>query len=475
MNRSLALGMLCCAVFLAVGMETGLGKEDVRDSAKVEQAIAGTLADVERDTDALNALRADIAEQRLPLAARLDALQKTVSEGRAEVERIRRLRRQGENEQAALEAEIAAVEEERRFLADLFVEYSRAMETRVGSAEAARLAERLRPIQRTLADDDAVEGFAQAVFTLLELSAQMNEERLGGDLFDGAALDADGVERRGRFASLGPVAYFAAEGEGPAGVATTQFGAAQPAVYDRFAPEAVAAIRTLAAGGAARVPVDLTGGDAVKVAEARTTLTEHLRQGGFVMVPLLAVALAAIVLAIWKTVELALIEVESGPQLETAIDAARRNDAASAREAAAGLRQPLRSLVEEAIGHRHSSRDHLEEILHECVLAELPRLERHLGTLAVLGGIAPLLGLLGTVTGMIHTFQLVTIFGSGDAKLLSGGISEALITTETGLAIAIPALLVHAFLARRARGIVGGLELAAVGIVNRLASRGSER
>ena len=72
---------------------------------------------------------------------------------------------------------------------------------------------------------------------------------------------------------------------------------------------------------------------------------------------------------------------------------------------------------------------------------------------------------------MIHTFQLVTLFGSGDAKLLSGGISEALVTTNTGLAIAIPTLLIHAFLARRARGIVGALESRAATMVNDLKLR----
>jgi biopolymer transport protein ExbB len=106
--------------------------------------------------------------------------------------------------------------------------------------------------------------------------------------------------------------------------------------------------------------------------------------------------------------------------------------------------------------------------MHERALATIPTLDRHLGMLAVLGGVAPLLGLLGTVTGMIHTFELVTIFGTGDAKLLSGGITEALVTTETGLIIAVPVLLVHAYLSRRVRGIVTSLEQTVVGFMNRM-------
>jgi biopolymer transport protein ExbB len=459
-----------CAV-LMLGLPVFAASESAAEPGAVISAVLEAKADIERDTEELNALRARIAERRRPLAARLDTLQSTVKQRRAGVERIRRLRTQGEKEQAALEVEATAVEEEYRFLTALFVEYARAMETRVGAAESARLVERLRPIQTALATEDVANGLAAAVGDLLALSEDWNAERFGGCLFEGVALDGNGIERPGRFAALGPAAWFAAHDDGPAGLAVTQFGAAQPAIYTRLPDTQIAAIRVVMAGGVGRVPVDVTAGDAIKVADAQPTFLEHVRKGGVVMLPLLLVALAAVALATWKAVELCGIRVRPGANVHVAIEAARQGDTAAARRAAAGIKPPLRSLVEEAIAHRDSPRDHLEEIMHEHVLTALPGLERNLGTLAVLGGIAPLLGLLGTVTGMIHTFQLVTIFGSGDAKLLSGGISEALVTTETGLAIAIPVLLVHAFLARRARGIIGALERAAVGIVNDLKVR----
>jgi len=102
---------------------------------------------------------------------------------------------------------------------------------------------------------------------------------------------------------------------------------------------------------------------------------------------------------------------------------------------------------------------------------EIPPLERYLSALSVGAVVSPLLGLLGTVTGMIHTFGLISIFGTGDARLLSGGISEALVTTEAGLVVAIPLLLLHAFLSRRVRGITDGLETSAVAFTNALKSR----
>ncbi|MEM7392410.1 MAG: MotA/TolQ/ExbB proton channel family protein, partial [Verrucomicrobiota bacterium] len=139
-----------------------------------------------------------------------------------------------------------------------------------------------------------------------------------------------------------------------------------------------------------------------------------------------------------------------------------------ARTLLQGLRSPFRDVLSATIDYRDAQPEYLEEILQERALAARPALERHLGLLAVLGGVAPLLGLLGTVTGMIHTFDMVTLFGTGDAKLLSGGISEALVTTETGLVIAVPVLIVHAMLARRVRNVVSALEQTALHFLNRL-------
>ena len=86
--------------------------------------------------------------------------------------------------------------------------------------------------------------------------------------------------------------------------------------------------------------------------------------------------------------------------------------------------------------------------------------------MALTAAAAPLLGLLGTVTGMIKTFNLITIFGTGDAKSLSSGISEALVTTELGLVVAIPSLILHGLLSRMARQKLGDMEQTAVGFIN---------
>jgi len=127
---------------------------------------------------------------------------------------------------------------------------------------------------------------------------------------------------------------------------------------------------------------------------------------------------------------------------------------------------PVVSVIRAGLAARHEERETLESVLQEAILRELPRLERFLSGLSIMGAVAPLLGLLGTVTGMIETFRVITLHGTGDPKLMSGGISEALVTTELGLAVAIPIMLLHTYLSRRVDHIVGDMEEKAVTLTN---------
>jgi biopolymer transport protein ExbB len=109
----------------------------------------------------------------------------------------------------------------------------------------------------------------------------------------------------------------------------------------------------------------------------------------------------------------------------------------------------------------------LELKLDEAILREAPLLERWQGWIKVLAAVAPLLGLLGTVVGMIQTFQAITLFGTGDPKLMAGGISQALVTTVLGLIVAIPLVLLHSLVASRSKTLVEILEEQSAGIIAR--------
>lgn len=109
--------------------------------------------------------------------------------------------------------------------------------------------------------------------------------------------------------------------------------------------------------------------------------------------------------------------------------------------------------------------DTLELKLDEAILKETPALERWQGLIKLLAAVAPLLGLLGTVTGMIATFQAITLFGTGDPKLMAGGISQALVTTVLGLVVAIPLLFMHSLVAARSKALVQLLEQQSAGLI----------
>ena len=121
--------------------------------------------------------------------------------------------------------------------------------------------------------------------------------------------------------------------------------------------------------------------------------------------------------------------------------------------------------------NRHVGTETLELKLDESILSELPALQRGLQTLRILAVIAPLLGLLGTVTGLIETFQSITLFGTGDPRLMAGGISQALVTTVLGLTAAIPLILLHTAVSSQSRRLVSILEEQSAGIIAEHAER----
>ena len=119
-----------------------------------------------------------------------------------------------------------------------------------------------------------------------------------------------------------------------------------------------------------------------------------------------------------------------------------------------------------ALNHLKDDREHMDSVVHESILQESGPLDRFGSTILVIASVSPLLGLLGTVTGMISTFDVITEFGTGDPKLLYGGISIALVTTKLGLTVAIPALMLGSLLSAWARNIKRDMEHAALSVTN---------
>ncbi len=447
----------------------------VAEPVEVSTAIEQTRTDIQSAVAELNQVRDEIARSRLPLASDHRRLQSEVARLREQLQESRQSQLQGASEIGRMQEEVQSYEQELQYLETSLLEFRRSLDARRGIAEARQINPALERIDAAWQPDTDYQELPEVASELITLAAERDKALRGGEIFAGSCLDPEGAEREGMFALFGPLGYFAATNDGPAGLVVTLPGSAFPSLWQAGDEDAARAIRALVSGEEATVPVDVTGGNALKVAGSGLSTLEQFQAGGFVMIPLVAVAALAILLAVWKFVGLVGIRIDSGDTVSAIVTDLKQGNIEEARDVAKGLTQPLASILEAGIEYRDVPREHLEDLLHERVLSSIPSLDRHLGILAVLGAVAPLLGLLGTVTGMIDTFQMVSLFGSGDANLLSGGISEALITTKFGLIIAVPVLLVHAYMARRVRTIVDALEHAALRFVNLLAmSRGED-
>jgi biopolymer transport protein ExbB len=131
---------------------------------------------------------------------------------------------------------------------------------------------------------------------------------------------------------------------------------------------------------------------------------------------------------------------------------------AKADQAVKSLKAPVRELFVVGLRYAGSPKELLEEHLQSVLLRQRLHFERRLSLLAVIATASPLMGLLGTVVGMVKTFALITVFGTGNAGKLASGISEVLVATELGLVVAIPTLIAHGFLAHRIQRNLSMLE-----------------
>jgi biopolymer transport protein ExbB len=220
-------------------------------------------------------------------------------------------------------------------------------------------------------------------------------------------------------------------------------------------------------GESDKLPMDITGGTAIMAAEQKQGLGSWVEAGGVLLYPILLAGLVGTLFSLFKALHL-FMQKRLGPKRkEKFLDQAESSD--QVRTALSKIsRCPGARVMEACFSSQSRHIESLDAIVEEKILTEQGKQERFLSIIGVLASIAPLLGLLGTVTGMISTFRAITIFGTGDPRMMSTGISEALVTTQAGLAIAIPLLLAHHFLKRRVVVLVEDMEACGMGIIARI-------
>ncbi|MBN1653171.1 MAG: MotA/TolQ/ExbB proton channel family protein [Deltaproteobacteria bacterium] len=212
-----------------------------------------------------------------------------------------------------------------------------------------------------------------------------------------------------------------------------------------------------------------------QAARADRTLVETFLAGGFVMWPILVLAVIALLIVLERFAVLSRVHTNADRLMNTVrerISLGHWNRAAEACKKNPGA---LARVLSTILRNREQPRSNLEELTNESILAERPTLERFLPALNVIAVVAPLLGLLGTVTGMIGTFHVITEHGTGNPGLLSAGISEALLTTQFGLMVAIPTLLAHALLSARVDHVLSNMEINALKLLNEMHCEHCER
>jgi len=187
------------------------------------------------------------------------------------------------------------------------------------------------------------------------------------------------------------------------------------------------------------VVIDPTRGALMALLVQSPDLKERIQQGGWIGYIILGLGLIGLLIALQRFLFLTVVG---------------QGIAKQQKQTEVSLKNPLGRILSVYSNDKENDIETLSLKLDEAILREIPKIERGLITLAVLAAIAPMLGLLGTVSGMIETFQSITLFGTGDPKLMSGGISQALVTTELGLAVAIPILLIHSAISSKSNRLV---------------------
>ncbi|PIE71346.1 MAG: hypothetical protein CSA22_03555 [Deltaproteobacteria bacterium] len=207
------------------------------------------------------------------------------------------------------------------------------------------------------------------------------------------------------------------------------------------------------APGMVKIMIDPTRGQLLSMLTRKPSLRDRIRQGGVIGYIIIGIGIVGLLIGFLRYVWLMLISARINKQARH-LDSLKTDNPLGR----------IASIYKAAMDRPQAEK---EVLLDEAILKEAPRVERFNTFIKLLAAVSPLLGLLGTVTGMILTFQSITLFGTGDPRLMAGGISTALVTTVLGLCAAIPLLFVYTFIAAKSKSILDTIEHQSVGLIAR--------
>ena len=279
----------------------------------------------------------------------------------------------------------------------------------------------------------------------------------------GAFFLADGTEVQGEILRIGNIAAYGISAKGNGALAPA--GEGRLKIWSTPATETATALAAGNSPDTAGIFLFETESKAIEEQAGKTVLSV-IKSGGTIAWIIVALGLVALVLIVLRLLFLRQASAATDKIVSSVGSLVREGQIENALKACKNFKGATARVVASAVRNLDRDRTHLEDIVSESILHESSHLNRFGAMILVIAAVAPLLGLLGTVTGMITTFDIITEFGTGDPKLLSGGISIALVTTEIGLAVAIPTLLMGNVLSGWAEGIKDDMEKGALGVIN---------
>ncbi|MDC0088080.1 MotA/TolQ/ExbB proton channel family protein [Akkermansiaceae bacterium] len=427
-----------------------------------------TLTSLSLSAQSLPSIRKDLddaqsrlTKQREKVAVDKPALGRLFHETRTLLNQRRREARVASILGASLNEDLTSAEKDYEYTSGLVRDYGLRFETFLLPGERDAYREKLPSLS---ADSGTPAERLKVKLASLEAGIAHLEKVMGGHLVEGDAVASDGEVKSGTFALAGPAIWFAAEDSSATGAVIREKGSLSPRVIKGDA----VAVKSLISGEAAQLGLDVTGGKALALTALQNDEVNIFRKGGFWIWPILAIALFSMISGVIKFFQIIKLKTPRADWVSDMLTALRDGDQAQAESISQEVNHPVSAVVSRCLTFVKAGPDVVEEVLYEQLIDVQNKLQSWLPFIAITAATAPLLGLLGTVAGMIRTFEVIAISGTGDAKPLAGGISEALVTTLFGLVVAIPALIIHALLSRRCQGIAQTTEKLGLTLVNGL-------
>ncbi len=397
--------------------------------------------------DELNTTRKRIADEKAPMLQDMRAVEDRIVALQSEIEQMETAEADSTERHRKRLAELDAIRKNTTYIGTLAHDGLTAYQESLAPGEGQLYSERIDALGQKL-DDVSAGPSGQAAIDIAEFLLERTRRELGGYSASGSSLiEGNNKVFKGTFAFAGPETFFQPDG-GSAGTVRPRAGSAYPVTYvlPAWKPEEASAYF---GGKPGTIFADASGGKALRLKETTGSLLDHINKGGVVAYFIIGVGLVALLMIAQKIGDLARLSVDTPQTVHAFLANVAQGANAKAELAVKALKAPTRELFQVGLRYCGGSKDLLEEHLQSVLLRQRLHFERRLPLLAVIATAAPLMGLLGTVVGMVKTFALITVFGTGNAGKLASGISEVLVATELGLIVAIPTLIAHGFLAHR--------------------------